>query len=153
MKQFAIASSVVVLLVLAGCATFLYTRREMPTITCIPFDHGTRTRSYCVMNPFRDRHAEVAAEQILEELKNGNPNVMIPYLADKDEDDRERYLSNEREHQITSWHNGEVETTGEELSIQYWVSRSNYPSSREEVYFFFGRTEGQWKLQSYNAIY
>lgn len=103
------------------------------------------------MNPFRDRQAEAIAEQILEQLKAGNTNVLVPYLSEKEDDDRERYRSNESEYRITSWHNGDVEINGEELSIQYWVSRLNHPG--DEVHFFFARTEGQWKLRSYDAIY
>jgi hypothetical protein len=153
MKRFAIASSAVALLLVAGCALFLYMRRDEPTVACVPLDHGTRTRQFCIMNPFRDRQAEAAAEQILEELKQGNTKILVPFLADRAEDDREQYLNNESEYRITSWHNGEVETNGEELRIRYWVSRSNYPPGREEVNFVFARTEGRWSLRSYNAIY
>ncbi len=153
MKRFVIVSSVFVLAVVAGCSIFLHAKRDMATIACIPLDHGTRTRDYCIMNPFRDRNAENEAERILEQLKAGNTNVLIPYLSEKDADDRERYLSNECEYKITSWHNGEIEANDQELSIQYWVSRSNYPASRGEVHFFFIRTDGQWALRSYNAIY
>jgi hypothetical protein len=103
------------------------------------------------MNPFRDRQAEAMAEQILEQLKNGKTDVLVPYLADRDADDRDRYLSNERDYQITSWHNGEIDTSNEGLSIQYWVSRLNHPG--DEVHFFFSRANGHWILESYNAIY
>lgn len=151
MKLFIIAGTVAALLVVAGSTVFLYIRRDKPTVTCVPLDHGTRTRHFCIMNPFRDRQAEAIAEQILEGLKQGNARILVPYLANRAEDDRERYLSNEREYRITSWHNGEVETNGDELNIRYWVSRLNHPG--DEVHFFFVRTEGQWKLGSYNAIY
>ena len=75
----------------------LYIGWDAPTIACLPLDHGTRTRHFCIMNPFRDRQAEMIAEQILEELKAGNTNVLIPYLSERGTDDRDRYLSNESE--------------------------------------------------------
>ena len=151
--RFMIIGSVTTILVFAVFVAALYIGWDAPTIACLPLDHGTRTRHFCIMNPFRDRQAEMIAEQILEELKAGNTNVLIPYLSERGTDDRDRYLSNESEYRITSWHNGEFQTTGEELSIQYWVSRSNYPAIREEVHFLFSRTEGHWKLSSYNATY
>lgn len=151
MKRIVIAGSVVALLIVVVGVVVIYIRRDEPTITCVPLDHGTRTRHFCIMNPFRDRRAEAVAEYILEQLKAGNTNVLVPYLSEKEDDDRERYLSNESEYRITSWHNGEVDINGEELSIQYRVSRRNHPG--DEIHFFFARTEGQWMLRSYNAIY
>jgi len=43
--------------------------------------------------------------------------------------------------------------SGDELSIQYWVSRANYPVREEEVRLFFVPTSGGWNLHTYTAIY
>ena len=152
MKKAAIAILVCVMLVIAIGAGVLFQRRADATVACIPLDGGIRPRSYCVMNPFRDRSAELNAESVLGELKSGNTSALLPYLPDLDDGQRERHLSNESVYRIVSWRIGGIEVS-DQLSIKYWVSRSNYPGGEEEATFYFSRSGDQWKLDSYNAIY
>jgi hypothetical protein len=152
-KKIAIIVCILGLLVVGVLALIFFQKRSDPNIVCVPMDHVTRTKAYCVLNPFRDREGEATAEQLLEELKKGNTDALAPYRADRNHDHRERYLSNESEYRITGWRIGDSEITGDELNIQYWVSRTNYPVSEEEVHFFFLRTAGEWNLRAYTAIY
>ena len=153
MKRIAIIVCILGLLVVGVLALVLFQKRSSPTLVCVPIDDGIRPRTYCVLNPFRDRVPEAIAEQLLEELKKGNTDTLAPYLTDRNDDHRERYLTNETKYRITGWRIGDSEMKGDELSIQYWVSRTDYPVSEEEVRFFFLRTAGEWNLRSYTAIY
>ena len=152
MKKVGVAVSILGLLVFGIVAQVVFQNRSDTILFCVPQDGGVRPRNYCILNPFRDRDAEVLAEQVLTELKQGNTDTLIPIITNLDADQQERYLSNERKYRITSWRIGAVEAKADELTIQYWVSRTNYPGV-EEVGFHFIRTSGVWNLKSYSAIY
>jgi hypothetical protein len=152
MKRIGIVITILGLLVLALLALIIFEKRSSPIIFCVPLDGGIRPRNHCLLNPFRNRDAEAISERLLEELNNGNIDALIPYLADRNTDHQERYLSNEKQYRIKAWRIGEIEMSGNEPNIQYWVSRSNY-QGEEEVRFFFLRTSEGWNLRSYTAIY
>ncbi len=151
MKRITIIASVLGLLVFICLAVIVFQKDSRPTIVCIPLDDGIRPKTYCVLNPFRSRDEEAIAERVLEELKNGNIDAVLPYC--RDNTDKERYLENEVNYRIISWRVAEINISGDELRIQYWVLRSNYPWGEEEVRFFFNRTSKGWALQTYTAIY
>ncbi|HEY0429063.1 MAG TPA: hypothetical protein VGC76_14880 [Pyrinomonadaceae bacterium] len=149
MKKFAAPILVFAAMFLLACGCVLYVRRDSrPFIFCF-FDDGVRAPNRCLMNPFRDRKLENIAENILEKLRNGETDSIVPYLT---EDNRNRILQRENEFQITNWHIGEINRTEDKLSLKYWTSRRNY-KGEEEVNFIFTRENDEWKLKYFSAVY
>ncbi|CAN5318781.1 hypothetical protein BH20ACI1_BH20ACI1_20000 [soil metagenome] len=113
-----------------------------------------RPRNYCLMNPFRDKNPEIFAENILQELKNGNINVLVPYLIDSTYDQRNQVLENEAKYQVIDWRIGYREDSENKITLTYWVSRKNYFDGQlENVSFFFERENEELKLKHFGAIY
>jgi hypothetical protein len=111
------------------------------------------------MNPFRERESEKSAETVLRELKNGNTQAIVPYLNDWNEDERNRFLENEKKFQIENWRIGARKDSQDEISLMYWVSRKNYHFDGdggphlEEVGFYFVREGNNLILKKFSAIY
>lgn len=139
--------------------TLFIERNSRPVIFCSSLDDSIRPRNYCVMNPFRDKQPEKLAEEVLLQLKDGNTEVLIPYLMNTTEDQKNHFLESERKLQIKNWRIGSREDSEDNISIMYWVSRQNYHHDfsgndhLEEVHFYFIREGNSWKLKDFGAIY
>lgn len=122
-------------------------------IVCIPIDDRLRPRNPCLLNPFRNRDAERVTEQVLQELKNGNAAAILPYLSERTPDEQQHLLGRESEYRITGWRLAGAEREGLYLTLDYWVSRANYPVDEEEAKFGLVQTDYGWKVKWYSAIY
>lgn len=136
---------------------FLFaTRDTRPATICSSLDHGTRSRDYCLMNPFRDREPELVAEKVLTQLKDGNVQVLLPLLSDES---KPRIVENEAKYRIKTWHIGGRRGSGDHVEIMYWVERVNYNNvvtARdyvEEVTFTIVHDASGWVVNQYSAIY
>lgn len=142
------------LLAVVSLGILFATKDVRPVIICTSLDHGTRPRQYCVMNPFRNRGPESAAEKVLVELRDGNVNVLQPLLSDEE---KQHILENERKYRIKDWHIGS-RSSGDSIDIVYWVERdaqnlaisANYV---EEVTLTVAKDSSGWKANQYRAIY
>lgn len=140
-------------IVFAGTLGTLYlTRESRPVITCLARDSNIRPRTRCLMNPFRDRTMEDEAEVVLRSLQAGDTGTLVPFIADANEDHRNRYLGNETKYRIKSWQLGGWSVEGSESYLTYWVTRENY-EWEEEVTFHMKRAGEDWKVIEYSAIY
>jgi hypothetical protein len=139
-------------LVSAGGVYMFLTRESGPSITCFSIDGGIRPQNRCVMNPFRDRSAELKAEAVLTQLQSGNERVLGPFLSGFNEDNKNHILKNETKYRITSWRVGDMSASESEVSLLYWVTRENY-EWEEEVRFDIKKARGEWNVTSYSAIY
>jgi hypothetical protein len=111
-----------------------------------------RPRYHCIMNPFRDRAPEHAAEQYLERLKSGDVVVIGPLV--KDPEWREHLIATETKYPILSWRVGQRKDTPAETDLMYWVRRGNYGDHEEEVYFTVQRSRnGDARVLTFNAFY
>lgn len=150
-----IAVSILIFLTAFSIASLcvLYLRRDSnPILLCVDPDVNLRPRTYCLLNPFRDKPAENVAEEILKRLRNGETETLLPYLSHLNEDNKNRILESEKNFQIKSWRIGRLEETEDEFSLKYWTLRQNY-EWEEEVNFHFVRENGEWKLKSFSVIY
>jgi hypothetical protein len=138
--------SIVSILVLS---VFLYTRRKEPCLITVNFNPAAiRPRTYAIMNPFRDRSPEKAADQYLRLIKSGGIKSFEKLLGAN----RENIMEGETRYPIASWHIGGRTDTDGYCRLRYWVRRANGYSGEEEVYMdLFWK--GKWILQCYNAIY
>src|SRR5262245_26601423 len=124
MKRIFIYISIFVLTLTTGSVLFFYLQRDSrQTIICTSLDDSIRPRDRCLMNPFRDKRPEALAEKTLEELKNGNTEVLNPFDANAPEGDKKHHQEREKEFRIKYWHIGDREDTKETVSITYWVAR------------------------------
>ena len=154
MKKFLIASLISFALLSAVSLCVLYVQRNSrPTIFCASLDGSIRPRNRCIMNPFRDKEVEKIAEGILEKLRSGQTDSLIPYLTDLNEDNKNHILEREKEYQVEDWRIGRRTETTDELSLMYWTSRKNYNGQEEETRFIFVRDNNEWKLKYFGAIY
>ena len=153
MKKIIFSALVFLAAFTTACGYVLYLRRvSHPVVFCFNSDKTIRPRSYCMMNPFRDKQAENISEDILKKLQNGETGVLLPYLSGRSDNSQNHILEREKEFQIKSWRVGRRDETAAELTILYWVSRENYDWV-EEVNFHFVRENGEWKLRAFSAIY
>ncbi len=152
MRRFFILLSLFIFIFFAATLLTLYTQRSLrPALLCTSLDDSIRPRNYCLMNPFRDKQPEVLAEKILQELKNGNTNAILPYLR---EINKNRILEGEKKYQVENWRIGDREDSENQISLFYWVSRKDYLDGHlENISFFFEREDNQWKLKQFEAGY
>ncbi len=134
-------------------------RHAKPVIVCSSLDDSIRPRDYCLMNPFRDTGPERLAEKILVQLRDGNTEVLSPYLLQTSEDNKAHILDIEQKMPIKSWRIGSRFEKGNSSELTYWASRHNYRNDIldidyvEEVSFDFVQDGGEWKVIQYSAIY
>lgn len=154
MRRFVYFGLLAFALLSAGILGYLYIFRDSrPVIGCFALDDGIRPRTGCLLNPFRDTSAERKAEAVLQRLREGNIEALLPFLEDLSEDGRNHILDNESSYRIASWRIGSRYELGDNFSIRYWVTRENYAGIEEEVWFQLVRDSGDWKLVDYSAIY
>lgn len=156
MKKFAVSCLISLTTLLVAVAVLLYLQRNSrPVILRSSLDDSIRPRNYCLMNPFRDKQPEKLAETILRQLKNGNTNVIAPYLEGLTEDQKNHFLENEEKYRVENWRVADrAEDSENKISLLYWVSRRNYfDGYLESVSFFFEFENGEWKLKQFGAIY
>jgi hypothetical protein len=154
MKRILIAILLFVFIFFAATTLVFYVQRDSrPVIACASLDDSIRPREHCLMNPFRDRRPEMLAEEVLRELKNDNPQAILPYRKGSTEERTNHFLERERDYQVTAWRVGERTDAENKVSLMYWVSRKNYLDAPESVFFELEREAGEWKLKTFSAIY
>ncbi len=155
MKRIFIAILLFVSTFIVASTTFYYVKRDSkPVILCTSFDDSIRPRDYCLMNPFRDNQPEILAEEILIQLKNGNPNSIHPYLSESSEDGINHFVENETKYRVENWRIGNRKDSIDKSFIMYWVSRKDYFDGHiENVSFSLAKEGGNWKLKQFNAVY
>jgi len=123
-----------------------------PVLISISPDPGMiRPRNYCVMNPFRNRSAERAADQFLRQLRRHDLSVL-----NVAESPRERYTVNEAKWPVEEWRIGRRKDAGRRVELMYWVRRGNGYSRdgyEEEVYLTVDRSRDPARVVSFSAIY
>jgi hypothetical protein len=153
MKRFFVITTLLVIAVSLSCIVALYAAADSrPLIGCLPVDDGIRPRTRCLGNPFRSGQQEAAAEAVMETLRKGETDVLLPLLESTEPERKERIISNENKFRLTSWRIGDWSHSGTESTIKYWTTRENYDSV-EEVRFHFERVDQGWQLRSYSAVY
>jgi len=141
-KKIAITGFVVV--ILAAIPFFRPSRPVLLTIS--PDPTMVRPRSFCIMNPLRDRTPERASEAILSALRGGRIEALQQIPLQRE---REDVIESEKKWPIRSWRIGRRRDTGERSQLMYWVRRGNGYAHEEEVYFDVDRG----RVVSYGAIY
>jgi hypothetical protein len=111
-----------------------------------------RPRNYCIMNPFRDRLPERAADEFLRQLRDGHVTV----LATTGGASREHLIENETKWPIEQWRIGRRKDEQHRVELMYWVRRGNGYSRdgyEEEVYMTVDRSRGPARVIQFSAIY
>jgi hypothetical protein len=114
-----------------------------------PDPEMVRPRTYCVMNPFRDRTAEKAAERFLRELRAGRETLRVVADAER----REQLAESERKWPLQTWRIGAWEEHGGRAEILYWVRRGNGHHGEEEVWLAVDRTRIPPRVVDFGAVY
>lgn len=141
-KKIAITGSAVVILM-----TIAFLRPSRPVLlTIAPDPTMVRPRSFCIMNPLRDRTPERASEAILSALRSGRIDVLEQIALQRERAD---VIESEKKWPIRSWRIGQRRDTDNRSQLMYWVRRGNGYAYEEEVYFDVDRG----RVVSYGAIY
>lgn len=142
-------------LVALGISAMALTAGRRPVLLDITPDPAmVRPRNYCLMNPFRDRTPERAADTFLRRLRDGDMSVLSATV--KDPSTREQLAENETKWPISSWRIGRREDIEERVDLMYWVKRGNSYSKdgyEEEVYLVISRSAEQPHVTEFSAIY
>lgn len=141
-----LAISAVALFSLAAILLFL--TRSNFIVLRIPLDDTIRPRTFCVMNPFRNQAAEQLAEIYLHKLREGDVEVIAPFVGANN-----YILDNERKWPIRKWRVRDLKHQNGKYEIMYWVNRGNGYDAEEEAYFGMEQTANGLKLVTYSAIY
>ncbi len=145
--------------IVASSSYYYLCRDSQPIIFCTSLDDNIRPHNYCLMNPFRDKQPEILAEAVLEQLKNGNPNSILPYLGESSEIQFSEYVRNsfvekERSYRVENWRIGDREDSIGGSAIEYWVLRNNsFNEYEQRVYVWVAKEGGNWELKLFNAGY
>ena len=110
-----------------------------------------RPRNYCVMNPFRDRAPERAADRFLAQLRDGRREVLN--VVD-DPSARAHFIDREMQYPIKDWRIGRRENDEKEVFLMYWAKRGNgyaEPGYEEEVYITVERDSA--RVIGFSAVY
>jgi len=138
-----------ILAAIVAVAVLALTRSERPVLFRFHTGAGAvRPRAYCVLNPFRERGPERAAEAVLELMREGKPEVVAPFVAASR---RDHILARETQYRVLSWRLCRRTDDSEGTALGYWVRRKGY-AGEEEVFFDVLNSRG-WEVTSYNAIY
>jgi hypothetical protein len=132
-------------------AAILADRRPV-LIRVSPDRTRVRPRTYCVMNPFRDRGTERAAAEFLTQLASGNVRVLPLSEASS----RDYFVERETEFPIRRWRIGRRENLGNRVELMYWVKRGNGYSRdgyEEEVHITVDRSRQPPKVIGFSAVY
>ena len=136
------------------CIVLAVSARTRPVLLSVSPDRSElRPRNHCIMNPFRDRSPERAAERYLSELRAGHAEVLTDLVAS---DNREHIIDAERKWPVESWRVGRRRDTPNGAELMYWVKRADGYSSRgdeEEVSFRVLGFGPQARVVGFGAIY
>jgi hypothetical protein len=156
MKKALIRVSLSVVILSAVSVTLLYSIRSRPVIFCFPTDPTIiRPRTYCLMNPFRDKSPEIIAENYLEALRKGDVESIRPFINGPEED-VSAILGIEKKWPILSWRIGDRRDRPGEAKLMFWVRRGGGYSKdgiEENVSLWFKQSGNGWNLNAYSAIY
>lgn len=117
----------------------------------IPSDETIRPRSYCLLNPFREKHPETIAASYLNRLSVGQVESVSCCIGEN-----KYVLEKEKQWPIQSWRVGNRTDVGARSDIVYWVKRGNGYSKdgyEEEVHFTIVNVGKRWELRSFSAVY
>jgi hypothetical protein len=130
-------------------AAMVYLRDIRPVLFRVNPDPGMiRPRSYCVLNPLRDRAPERAAEELLAKLRAGRREDLQRIV---DADRRGHILMREWQYPIRGWRlcwrvdGPRVSTLG------YWVTRARC-EGEEEVWLDLSCAD-RWAVTGFSAMY
>jgi len=140
-----------VVVALAAAAT-LFALRGPVLLSISPDPAMLRPRNFCLMNPFRDRSPERAADSFLEQLKAGHVAVLTPAVTGPSR--KAQTIESETRWPITAWRIGRREDSDEAVEIMYWVKRGNGYSRdglEEEAYVTVDRRNS--RVTRFEAIY
>jgi hypothetical protein len=154
MKKALVRPSLSIAILLAVSTALLYsTRSRSVVLSFSQYPDMVRPRTYCLLNPFRDRAPEIIAEKYLKDLRAGDVESIRPFLS---EEETPKILDNEKRWPIQSWYIGDRIDRPEETELIFWVRRERgYPKDtyEEEVRLWIKQSGGRWSLNSYSAIY
>ncbi|HKP69217.1 MAG TPA: hypothetical protein VJV05_08035 [Pyrinomonadaceae bacterium] len=107
---------------------------------------------FVVLNPFRDRDPERSADQFLTRIQGGDFAQLA--RAVQDDDKREMIRSLESERKIKSWFAAGGSDAGDEVSIQYWLTRP-YENGCQTVPARVNliKVDNRWVVIGYNPAY
>ncbi len=154
MKNVAFRVFKIAIVLIVVAIAFLYLMRSKPVFLSIPPDDTIRPRNFCIMNPFRETSSETVAETYLQKMRDGDIDS-ISQLFGNDEARRNSILEVEKKYPVRSWRIGDRKDSKDKVLIMYWVTRGGEYGTgiEEEVHLWLVRTEHEWAVQTYSAIY
>jgi hypothetical protein len=122
----------------------------------VPDPTLVRPRGYCVLNPFRSRGPEQAAEGVLAQLQGSGPEILKPLLTGCPGDPCRHVLEAERRYPIEAWRIGDRRDEADGVWLMYWVRRGGgyaEPGYEEEVRFSVRQVGSGWAVEQFGAVY
>lgn len=151
MKGFLRISSWIVLGLIFGTVAALFFARSHPVVLRVPSDGTIRPRSYCLLNPFREKGPETVAIRYLNSLRSGEVQSISCCIGEN-----KYVLEKEKQWPVQSWRVGDRTDSGGKSDIMFWVKRGNGYSKggyEEEVHFTVVKSDNRWELRSFSAVY
>ena len=134
----------------------LFLLRGKLVSVAIPLSGCLRPKTYCLLNPFRDRSPEKLAEQNLDQMKNGSPETVLSVMKFDSDQERITISKIEKEQPPRKWLIQNRADHSQTSTVVYAVSRNAddlQDCGNADVTFRFEKRSDGWRLISYSAIY
>lgn len=122
----------------------------------MPLSDCLHPRTYCLLNPFRDRSPEKLAEQYLDQMKDGSAEAVLSKMKFDSEMARMTIWKIENEQPPRKWLLQSRKDQSQTSTLIYAVSRGAdelQDCGNADVTFRFEKRPDGWVLISYSAIY
>jgi hypothetical protein len=154
MKKALICLSLSIAILIAFSAAWLYSNRSRSVIFSFsPDPDMVQPRTYCLLNPLRDKSPEIIAEKYLKSLRDGDIESIRPFLSAGEDI---HIMDSEKIWPIQSWRIGERVDMPRETELMFWVRRGGGYSKdlgEQEARLRIKQSITGWSLNSYSAIY
>ena len=114
-------------------------------VPLIQDDHSGEPR-FVLLNPFRNRGPEKAADQALLSIKNGHCKETVESALDMDPERRTHICGMFKDLGLADWELRNRKDSGNESELYYW--HDGYPS----LWVYVRKTAGTWKVTWINVI-
>ena len=143
----------VLLLVFSVTAAGLFVTRSR-SVVCSFTESGDPVHEpvFAVLNPFRDRAPERAAESVLEDLKRNDYARALSKIDDPNAA-KEEIAAQDREHRLQSWRLTNRSDRGTTTRLFYWADRSTRGSHDLPLWMTLEQVRGHWHVKSYETWY
>jgi hypothetical protein len=137
--------------VVLGAAAIVFLLMRGPVLLNLS-DAGELRPAITILNPLRDRAPEVAAEELLLQLRHGQVAAVLRNVHGSAWSDQNEITDNEKRYPLKSWKLMLRQDTHGETVLTYRTLRLRNAQESTAV-LAVRQTNGRWKVEGYAPVY